>query len=81
MMNSNDLPLLLSVEQGASAIGLSRTVLYARLMSGDIASVKEGKRRLIPRDALRDYVDRLLAEQAESPDQRKQDASKEAVTT
>ena len=62
-MNSNDLPLLLSVEQAASAIGLSRTVFYARMMSGRIVSVKEGRRRLIPRSALETYVGQLVAAQ------------------
>lgn len=60
-----DLPLLLSVEQAASAIGLSRTVFYDRMMRGQIVSVKEGRRRLIPRGALEAYVSRLLAEQGE----------------
>ena len=63
MNNPNELPLLLSVEQAASAIGLSRTVFYDRMMRGKITSVKEGRRRLIPRSALEAYVARLLAEQ------------------
>ena len=65
MSEQTELPLLLSVEMAASAIGLSRTVFYDRMMRGHIASVKEGRRRLIPRSALEAYVARLLAEQGE----------------
>lgn len=60
-----ELPLLLSVENAASAIGLSRTVFYNRVMRGDIVSIKSGRRRLIPKSALSAYVARLLAEQGE----------------
>ena len=76
MSNLTELPLLLSIDQAASAIGLSRTVFYNRMMRGDIVSVKEGNRRLIPRSALQDYVDRLLADQREQGQ-----PTKEAVTT
>ena len=65
MTVQTELPLLLSVEQAASAIGLSRTVFYDRMLRGQIASVKEGRRRLIPRSALEAYVSRLLADQGE----------------
>ena len=62
---NEELPLLLSIDQAVTASGLSRTVLYDRVMRGRIASVKEGRRRLIPRGAIEAYVARLLAEQGE----------------
>lgn len=80
MADLTKLPLLLSVDQAVSALGLSRSVFYRHLMRGDIVSVMSGKRRFIPRDALQDYVDRLLSGQTKPSGQRKLGDSKEAVT-
>ena len=56
-------PLLLGVEEAADQLGIRRSVLYERLLTGELASVKIGRRRLIPRQALEEYVKRLIAEQ------------------
>jgi excisionase family DNA binding protein len=45
--------------------GLGRSKLYQLMDAGEIRSVKVGKRRLIPVSALREFVARLEAEQAE----------------
>ena len=40
--------------------GLSRSKLYEAMSRGELSYIKHGKRRLIPRRALRNYlVDRL----------------------
>lgn len=49
--------LLYSVDQAADALGgMSRSRLYGLLADGTLASVRLGRRRLIPADALRAYV-------------------------
>lgn len=63
-MKVTEAPLLLNVEEAAELAGIGRTILYERLLSGDIASVKIGRRRLVPRAAVEEYVQRLLSEQS-----------------
>lgn len=55
--------LLYSAEEAAELLGIGRTFMFALLASGDISSLKIGKRRKIPRDALDDYIQRLRSEQ------------------
>jgi len=56
--------VLLSVEAAAKQLSLSRTRLYALIKSGDIESVRVGRLRRIPADALPQFVARLVAEQS-----------------
>ena len=51
--------LLLSVEQAAARLGLGRTVMFGLIKSGEIESVKIGRSRRIPADALVTYVKKL----------------------
>ncbi len=53
-----------TVPEAADAISISRSELYLRLASGEIESIKIGRRRIIPVSALQEWVDRLRAEQA-----------------
>ena len=53
--------LLLTVEQTASALNLGRTVVYQLLKEGLIESVKVGRSRRVPIDALEAYVAKLRA--------------------
>jgi excisionase family DNA binding protein len=57
--------LLLTVEEAGAAIGLARSKMYELMTSGDVESVKIGKSRRVPAEALEAYVARLRAEQAE----------------
>ena len=57
--NQGMTPLLLTIEQVAKLLGLGRTSTYELVMSGQIASVKLGRRRLIPRFNVEKYVDAL----------------------
>jgi excisionase family DNA binding protein len=43
-------------------LSMSRSVIYQQIRSGRLRSVKEGKTRLIPADAITDYVALLEAE-------------------
>lgn len=56
-------PLLMTVEEAADLLRLGRTRMYELVMSGQIVSVKVGRRRLIPRKSLEDFVDGLIDEQ------------------
>ncbi|HKS47369.1 MAG TPA: helix-turn-helix domain-containing protein [Amycolatopsis sp.] len=55
--------LAYSTEDACEALSIGRTQLFDLLREGEIKSVKIGRRRLIPVDSLREYLDRLLAEQ------------------
>jgi excisionase family DNA binding protein len=55
--------LLLRVEEAAIQLGISRTVAFRLVREGDLASVKIGRSRRIPRLAIDAYVDALLATQ------------------
>lgn len=59
-------PRLLSVEAAAEALGIGRTQVYYLIRGGHLASVKIGKRRLIPADALSTYIDALSTGDAAS---------------
>jgi excisionase family DNA binding protein len=55
--------LLLSIEEAADVIGLGRTSTYELVMAKRIQSVKVGRRRLVIRTSLLDFVQTLLLEQ------------------
>ena len=44
-------------------VGITRTALYQLISSGEIASIKVGKRRLITRRALEQFITRKEKEQ------------------
>ena len=56
---------LLSIDQGAQALSIGRSLMYKLVMQGAIASVKVGRRRLVTRDAILAFIRRLETEQAE----------------
>jgi excisionase family DNA binding protein len=53
--------LLLSPEEAAEMMGLSRSTVYDLLRVRLLKSVKIGRYRRIPVDACREMIDRLLA--------------------
>lgn len=57
-------PLLIRPEQAALALGVSRTKVYELMASGQLASVKIGRSRRIPVDALTAFVSAIAAEGA-----------------
>jgi excisionase family DNA binding protein len=60
-----DHSLLLTVEESAILLRLGRTQTYELIMCGKIQSVKIGRRRLVVRNGLQNYVAGLLGEQDE----------------
>ena len=56
--------LLVSLNEGAKAIGVCRAKFYELLAEGQIENVKIGSRRLIVQESLVSYVEKLKAEAA-----------------
>ncbi len=57
---------LLTVAEAAFVTGCSRSLLYLKLMSGEIPSIKIGRARRIPVEGLDEFIARELADQAEA---------------
>ncbi len=67
--NRTDAPrVLLSVEDAAERLALSRTRLYGLIKTGEIVSVRVGRLRRVPVEALAAFTARLIAEQSQPPD-------------
>jgi len=49
------------VDQAAAKLGLSATEVKRRIARGELASVKVGRARLIPQDAITDFLARRAA--------------------
>ena len=56
-------PLLLKVEEAATLLGIRRSKFYELLQAGELPTVRIGRAVRIPNAAVRDYVQRLEAEQ------------------
>ena len=52
-------PVLISVPDAAAALGIGTTKTKALIASGELRSVQIDRRRLVPVDALTEYVTRL----------------------
>lgn len=52
----DDLPLVLSVEEVADVICVSRNTAYDLVRSGQIRSVRVGRQIRIPKDAIKDIL-------------------------
>ena len=53
---------LLTVSQAATALSLSRSKVYAYVLSGELPSITLGRSRRIPAAALADWIERRQAE-------------------
>ncbi|MBY6709055.1 excisionase family DNA-binding protein [Rhodococcus sp. BP-241] len=59
---------LFSVQEGMARTGLGRSNFFNKIASGEIRSVKVGKRRLIPDTAIDEYIERLESRSAGDAD-------------
>jgi excisionase family DNA binding protein len=59
----NARPLAYRIEDLPAIIPIGRTRIFALIKSGELESVKVGRSRLIPADAVERFLDRLRAEQ------------------
>ena len=57
---------LYRVKDAMLLLNMSRTVIYEQLRSGRLDSVQQGRARLIPADAIRDYIALLRREARET---------------
>lgn len=53
------LRIVLTVEEAADRLGIGRTLMYALVAAGEVESVRIGRLRRIPTDALDSYVSML----------------------
>ncbi len=51
--------LMLSVDEAAKALSIGKTKLYSELSAGRIVGVKLGKRTLITRESIENYISTL----------------------
>jgi excisionase family DNA binding protein len=51
--------LVLTVEEAAERLGIGRTMMYALITAGEVESVRIGRLRRVPTDALGTFVLRL----------------------
>ena len=49
-------PLMYRVDEAAAGLRLSRSSVYELIRSGQLRTVKQGRRRLVPVTALAEYV-------------------------
>ena len=55
-------PRLNTITQTSDRLGICRANLYNLLSSGELRSVKIGRRRLVPEQAIADFITSLEAE-------------------
>lgn len=64
-VRSDDAPTpparLLSIDDAAKTLGIGRTIVYSEMAAGRLASVKVGRRRLIPASAISAYIEAIAA--------------------
>lgn len=54
--------ILLTAEEAAGLLHIGRSKVYELIRNGDLISVKIGKLRRVPKDAVHDYARKLLEE-------------------
>jgi excisionase family DNA binding protein len=59
MTTSSSPRILLTIEEAAERLRIGRTLMYALVTAGEVESVRIGRLRRIPADALEQYVARL----------------------
>lgn len=57
--------LLLTADEAADVLNLGKSTVYDLIRLRLLTSIKIGKRRLVPTDACRDMITRLIEEQQE----------------
>lgn len=56
--------VLLTAEEAAEQLGIGRTLMYRLIRSGEVESIRVGRLRRIPTDAVRAYAVRLVGNPA-----------------
>ena len=63
--NKVELPMLFTVEQVAQILGIGRSTVFQLIKNEQIESIRLGRSRRIPVDAMQNYVDDLRAKRAD----------------
>lgn len=61
-MESKTLPLTLTVEAAAQALGIGRALAYSLARSGELPAIRLGRRLVIPRQAIQRMLERKATE-------------------
>jgi excisionase family DNA binding protein len=51
-----DDPRLRSIKQATFELGIGRSVLYELIAAGKLKTVRVGRRRLVPREAIEEFI-------------------------
>jgi excisionase family DNA binding protein len=62
---TDDRPLLLTMPEAAEVLRIGRCTLQALVLAGSLQSIQIGSRRLIPREAIGNYIETRLNESVE----------------
>jgi excisionase family DNA binding protein len=54
--------LLLTVDEAAHRLGIGRSHAYVYVLKGDLPSIKIGRSRRVPVQALREFIERMRDE-------------------
>jgi excisionase family DNA binding protein len=57
----SEAPRLLSIKQAVFELGIGRSALYELISAGTLKTIKIGRRRLIAREAIEDFIAALSA--------------------
>ena len=60
-MTSTNLPMLFSVEEAANILHIGRSTIFKLIRDGELESIRLGRSRRIPVDALEQYINDLRA--------------------
>jgi excisionase family DNA binding protein len=58
-MNEHPGKLLLDVKEVAEILGLGRSHIYSYILSGELRSLKLGRRRKVPVESVREFITKL----------------------
>ena len=65
--------LVLTVEEAAECLGIGRTLMYALITAGEVESVRIGRLRRVPADALERYVSEAPSSDGRADRRRRSD--------
>jgi hypothetical protein len=72
--------LLVTIEEACTALGgISRPTMYALIKRRDVVKCKQGSRSFVTVESLRQYIDRLIADEQARVEQRTDEAREAAV--
>ena len=65
-MTETRLPMLFSIEEVADILHIGRSTVFKLIKEGSIQSIKLGRSRRVPIDAMQNYVNDLISEASAS---------------